>query len=156
MLHNSYETLVVSLALLFLVHIRHKDQSNHITSHHTTPHHITPHHTTPRHAMATSPSSRHVTSRHVTSRHVTSRHVTSRHVTSRHVTSRHVTSHQLDKIPVEDLGRGPPLVLSKEEQITKGRIAGRANKTKSLPPTALGQGLDPQLQDISHDYNPGL
>jgi len=39
----------------------------------------------------------------------------------------------------------PPLFWVKKEEITVGRKAGKASKTKAPPPAPLAQGLDPPL-----------
>ena len=52
-------------------------------------------------------------------------------------------------VPVADLGEGPgpppppPLFWVKKEEMTEGKMANRASKSRPGPP--LAQGLDPPL-----------
>ena len=49
-------------------------------------------------------------------------------------------------------GRGPgglpPLFWVKKEELTEGKMAGRASKSRPPPPTPLAQGLDPPLYSV--------
>ena len=60
--------------------------------------------------------------------------------------------HGLIKTAVADLGEGPggpaspPLILGKKkEEMTEGKMAYRASKSRPPPPPPLAQGLDPPL-----------
>ena len=41
-------------------------------------------------------------------------------------------------------GPGPPLIWVKKEEMTEGKMADRASKSRP-PPPSLAQGLDPPL-----------
>ena len=58
-----------------------------------------------------------------------------------------------------DLGEGPggpglppPLILGKKEEMTEGKMADRASKSRPLPPPPLAQGLDPPLLTFRRGY----
>ena len=47
-------------------------------------------------------------------------------------------------------GRPPPLILGKKEEMTEGKMADRASKSRPPPPPPpLAQGLDPPLERMS-------
>ena len=49
-------------------------------------------------------------------------------------------------------GPGPSLFWVKKEEMTEGRKAGRASKTKPSPPPPSPQSLDPPLQTKSKPF----